>query len=74
MVQIAISQEFFDAIVATMQLGNVGFENKTDELGNRLIWIPHHVLARLNALRGRGDSYSDVILRIAEQTATLSVT
>jgi hypothetical protein len=27
-----------------------------------MIWLPHHVLARLNALRGPGESYSDVIL------------
>ena len=68
MVRIAISQEAFDAIVETMQLGNVGFENATDEQGRRLIWLDHAVVARLRALRGAGESFSDVILALAEET------
>jgi hypothetical protein len=39
MIKIAISQAAFDAIVATMQLGSVGFENKTNERGEGLIWL-----------------------------------
>jgi hypothetical protein len=66
MVRIAITQAAFDAIVATMQLGNVGFENATDEQGRRLIWLERHVLGRLNAMRGPGESYSDAILALAE--------
>jgi hypothetical protein len=65
MVQIAITQQAFDAIVATMQLGSVGYENKTNERGERLIWLPNHVLACLIVLRGPGESCSDVILRDA---------
>jgi hypothetical protein len=68
-IKIAISQAAFDVIVATMQLGNVGFENATDEQGQRLIWLDHVVVARLRAMRGPGESYSDVILRIAKQEA-----
>jgi hypothetical protein len=34
--------------------------------GGRLIWLDHAVVARLRAMRGPGESYSDVILRIAE--------
>ena len=64
MVRIAITQEAFDAIVEIMQLGNVGFENATDERGRRLIWLDHAVVARLRALRGPGESYNDVILRV----------
>jgi hypothetical protein len=37
MIRIAISQAAFDAIVATMKLGSVGYENATDEQGRRLI-------------------------------------
>ena len=37
-----------------------------DERGERLIWLDHAVVARLRAMRGPGESYSDVILRIAE--------
>ena len=33
MVRIAISQAAFDAIAATLKLGSMNFENKTDEEG-----------------------------------------
>jgi hypothetical protein len=46
--------------------GNIGFENKRAENGDVYIWIPHDVLARLNHLRGPGESYSDAILALAE--------
>jgi hypothetical protein len=67
LIKIAITQQAFDAIVATMQLGSVGFENATNERGERLIWLPHDVLNQLNHLRGPGESYSDVILKQAEE-------
>ena len=46
-------EKSFDAIVATMQLGNVGYENKTNELGDRLIWLDHAVVARLKPCADR---------------------
>jgi hypothetical protein len=64
MIRIAISQAAFDAIVATMKLGSVGYENATDEQGRRLIWLDHAVVDRLRAMRGPGESYSDAILRL----------
>jgi hypothetical protein len=39
MVRIAISQAAFDAIAATLSLGSVGYENATNERGERLIWL-----------------------------------
>jgi hypothetical protein len=66
MVRIAISQAAFDAIAATLALGSVGCENAVDEQGRRLIWLPPDVLNRLRAMRGMGESYSDVILRVAK--------
>ena len=68
MVRIAITQAAFDAISATLPVGNVGYENKTDEEGNRLIWLDRAVVDRLRSLRGPGESYSDVILRMAKET------
>jgi hypothetical protein len=65
MVRIAISQAAFDAIAKTLQLGSVGFENATNERGERLIWLDRAVVDRLRAMRGPGESYSDVILRLA---------
>jgi hypothetical protein len=68
MVRIAISQAAFDAIARTLPLGSVSFENKTNEHGERLIWLEPRVVDRLRALRGPGESYSDVILRLTTET------
>jgi hypothetical protein len=64
MVRIAISQAAFEAIAATLAFGSTGYENKTDEHGQRLIWLDRAVVDRLRALRGPGESYSDAILRL----------
>jgi hypothetical protein len=66
-IKIAISAAAFDAIARTMPIGWVGFENELDANGDRLIWLPHDVLAKLRYLRGPGESYSDVIMRVAAQ-------
>jgi hypothetical protein len=65
MVQIAITQAVFDAIAATLPVGDVGYENATNDKGKRLIWLPQDVLARLSRPRGPGENYSEVILRMA---------
>ena len=54
MIRIAISQAAFDAIAATLSLGSVGYENATNERGERLIWLDRDMVARLKALRGPG--------------------
>jgi hypothetical protein len=69
MVRIAISQAAFDAIASTLPLGSVAFDAQVNERGERLIWLPPDVLAKLKALRGPGDSYSDAILALAEAHA-----
>jgi hypothetical protein len=68
-IRIAISQAAFDAIASTLPLGSVAFENQRDANGDWFIWIPHDVLAKLKAIRRAGDSYSDVIVALAEETA-----
>ena len=65
----AITQAAFDAIARTLALGSVGYENQINERGERLIWLDHAVVARLRAMRGHGESYSDVILRLVEETS-----
>ena len=67
-IRTATSVEAFEAIVACTlsSLGSVGYENATNERGERLIWLDHAVVARLRAMRGSGESYSDVILRLIE--------
>jgi hypothetical protein len=52
-------------MASTLPLGSVGFENEINERGERLIWLDHAVVARLRAMRGRGESYSDIILGLA---------
>ena len=54
------------AIAATLPLGSVGHENAVDEKGERYVWLPPSVVDRLKAMRGPGESYSDVILRLAK--------
>ena len=65
MIRIAISQAAFEAIAATLPLGSVGYENGPSVNGERLIWLAPNVVNRLRTMRGHGESYSDVILRIA---------
>jgi hypothetical protein len=59
---LAISQAAFNAVTSTLPLGSVGYENATNERGERLIWLDRAVVDRLRSLRGPGESYSDVIL------------
>ena len=66
-VRISITSAAFEAIAQTLPLGSVGYENKTNERCERLIWLEPHVVGRLRAMRGSGESYSDVILRIPVQ-------
>jgi hypothetical protein len=66
MIRIAISQAAFDAIANTLALGSVSFENKTNQKGERYVWLEPRVVDRLRPLRAPGESYSDAILRLAE--------
>jgi hypothetical protein len=52
-----------------LPLGSFGFENELDAKGNRLIWLEPNVINKLRVLRGSGESFSDVILRLAEGEA-----
>jgi hypothetical protein len=69
MIRIAISQAAFEAIARTLPLSTVSFENKIDENGDRLIWIERRMLDKLRSHRRAGESYSDVILRVAAEDA-----
>ena len=65
MIKIAITVEAFEAIASTLPLGSVGYENEVTAKGERLIWLDPNVVNRLRAMRGPGESYSDVIMRVA---------
>ena len=66
MIRISITPAAFDAIAATLALGSLGFEAAPTEAGERAIWVETTVVDRLTAMRGPGESYSDVILRLVE--------
>jgi hypothetical protein len=65
MIRIAISLAAFDAIAATLPLGSVGYEAERTENGEIFIWLEEGAVNRLKMLRGPGEDYSDVILRLA---------
>ena len=46
--------------------GSVSFEGKPGANGERQIWLEPAVVNRLRALRGPGDSYSDVRFLLAK--------
>ena len=61
----ALDQWYDYAIVATLPVGSVAHDPEVNAKGQRLIWIEEVWANRLRAMRGSGESYSDVILRIA---------
>ncbi len=69
MIRIAITPAAFEAIAATLPLGSVGYEPNLTSKGERLIWLAAAVVDRLQAMRGPGESYSDVILRLAKASS-----
>jgi hypothetical protein len=58
MVRIAVSVEAFEAISASMPFGSTGYERQLDASGQRLIWVESRIVAKLDALRGPGESYA----------------
>ena len=63
---IVIAAAAFDAIAATLSFGSAAFERDPDAKGERYVWLAPNVVDKLTALRGPGESYSDVILRVAK--------
>jgi hypothetical protein len=70
MIRIAITAAAFDAITATLPLGSVGFERHPADDGQWLVWLERAMVDRLRAMRGSGESYTDVILRLVETDAS----
>jgi hypothetical protein len=65
MIRLAITAEAFEAIARTLPLGSVGYKAEPNERGERTVWLEEVWVDRLMALRGPGEDYSDVILRMA---------
>jgi aconitase A len=66
MIRITITPAAHAAIAGTLPWGTVGVEPKRAENGDYFIWVAPGVVAKLRAARGPGESYSDVILRVAK--------
>ena len=65
MIRIAITAEAYAAIERSLPIGNVAFEREVNERGEREIWLEPSAVSKLRFLRGPGESYSDVILKLA---------
>ena len=65
MVTISISLEAYEAISATLPEGDAAQPPQIDERGGVRFLVDRRTLDRLTALRRPGESYSDVILRLA---------
>jgi hypothetical protein len=63
-VTISISAEALSAIEATLPDGREA-DRRPDGKGGYFVTLPHNVLNKLNYLRGPGESYGDVIIRVA---------
>jgi len=55
-----------------LPLGSVDYDPELDAKGERLIWVEAAIVDRLRAMRGAGESYSDVILRLIEPEAQVT--
>jgi hypothetical protein len=65
MVTISISTTAFAAIASTLPKGST-VDGRPDDNGGYLVMLDRRVLDRLAAMRRPGESYSDVILRLAK--------
>jgi hypothetical protein len=68
MIRITITPAAFEAIAATLP-SSVGVEQKRAANGDYFIWLDPRYVDRLRAMRGPGESYSDVILRVAKASS-----
>jgi hypothetical protein len=65
MIRLTITPAAYAVIVAT-QPASVGFEPNKAPNGEFYVWLDPRYVDRLRAMRKPGESYSDVILRLAE--------
>jgi hypothetical protein len=68
MLRITITAAAFEAIASTLP-SSVGYEAQPAPNGDRYIWLDPRYVDRLRAMRAPGESYSDVILRLAEASS-----
>ena len=69
MIRISITAAAFETIAA-LPFDLALFERDPDAKGEHQVWLARAVVDRLAALRGPGETYSDVILRLAKGDRT----
>ncbi|HZZ24204.1 MAG TPA: hypothetical protein VFE60_17185 [Roseiarcus sp.] len=67
MIRLAISAEAFEAIAATMPLGNVNYERERAACGGYFIWLDPRTVDKLKAARQPSEGYSETIIRLATE-------
>jgi len=65
MIRIAISPAAYAVILATHP-ASAGLQRSNAPNGDFYVWLEPKYVDRLRALRGTGETYSDVIMRLAE--------
>ena len=65
MLGIPVTAAAFEAIAA-LPFGSAVFERDPDAKNEHKIWLEPAVVNRLTALRGPGETHSDVILKLAK--------
>jgi hypothetical protein len=66
LITISVTLAAYEAIKATLPPGSDASPAESDGRGGVRLTLDHKTLDRLTTLRGPGESYSDVILRVAE--------
>jgi hypothetical protein len=69
MVKLTITPEAFAALAATLPLGSVAVEPERAPAMRGGIWLDNATVAKLKAMRGPGDNYSEVIVALAATAA-----
>jgi hypothetical protein len=65
MIGTTITAEAYAAISATLPADTQTWPTSPGDQGDVIIWLDQATVDRLGALRGPGESYSDVIIRVA---------
>jgi hypothetical protein len=69
LIRIAVSARAYRAIKATLPPGSVVYPPERNGRGEYLLWLTEVEANRLAALRRRGESYSDAVIRLAKEVA-----
>ena len=65
MIRITISVAAYAALATALPSG-LGVQQERAPNGDYYVWLERRLVDRLRAMRGPGESYSDVIVRLAE--------